>query len=146
VTWRIPWRRGLGGRTGGPQGHGSDDTIEITTRSYRLDDSERGRWSPLGAGKYRILVSGDCFSAECQVHVRDGEATLENPSYSNIACRGENLSLAKTEFHVIGFYAPDALRTIHVRILKNDQLFYESTPSGYCAGKGFCVYPDPSMR
>jgi hypothetical protein len=124
--------------TGGAKAY---DTLELG-RIYYLDDSTRATWSPLGVGKYRILVTGDCFSAECQVEVRDGETSINDPSYRNIACRGGRLDLATTEFHVIGFNVPRALRRISVRILRNDQTFYEGSPGQDCPDEGFCVFPD----
>lgn len=49
-------------------GSSQADLEQLELRTYYFNDSARDDWSPLAAGKYRILVDGDCsFSAQCDV-------------------------------------------------------------------------------
>lgn len=131
-----------------PVGDSEADRLRATEslRAYDFNDSGRDQWSPLAAGKYSILVSGDCsFSAECDFDVCESPESSNEPRCGTTACRGEGLSLMRLDSiqrDIIGFGVTNAPPRILVRILKNGQPFYEGSPSGYCPAEGFCVFAE----
>lgn len=94
---------------------------------------------PLEPGVYRITITGDCYHSDCDLEIRPGGPGLDAMGYSTPTCRGEQFHLLANTWDVIGFMVP--LERIHVRILRDQKLYYEGAPQKQCAEGAVCILP-----
>jgi hypothetical protein len=88
---------------------------------------------------YDLDVSGDCYHAECTLDLRESPTQLDDWLAAKLKCRGDNITFNTTESAVDGFMVPRAVRTLHVRVLRNGSKLYDDTVGRHACPYGFCV-------
>jgi len=88
---------------------------------------------------YALDVSGYCYHAQCTLDLRTAHEQLDDWLTPKLKCRGSSITFNTSESAVDGFMVPRALRTLHVRLIRNGSKMYDDTLGRHACAYGFCV-------